>query len=187
MTRDDLLKRIHVAVPCPKVWEPAGEAATRRHCDLCNQDVFDLSMLTRAEANALLASRRNAPTCVTYQQQVGGEILTADRPREPAPRRPVTRPLAQSVVAFALAAVASACGGPGPEMPDFPDATSPSTSVGVKTQVGPLDVEATPQLPESAQAPYVAPIRKMGGEISYRPPEKVKDGAEQLAPEADDK
>ena len=50
-----------------------------RHCGECEKNVYDLSMLTRAEGNELIREKEGH-LCVKYYQRFDGTILTADCP-----------------------------------------------------------------------------------------------------------
>ena len=49
----------------------------RRHCSQCDKTVFDLSKLTRAEAEALLAEKGGS-LCARYYERTDGTIVMAD-------------------------------------------------------------------------------------------------------------
>ncbi|MBL8681156.1 MAG: hypothetical protein JNK05_18410 [Myxococcales bacterium] len=72
-----LLQRIHVASPCNVPWDSMQGDGRVRHCASCDKDVFDLSSLTREQAEALLIEK-NGKLCATYYRRADGTILTAD-------------------------------------------------------------------------------------------------------------
>ncbi|HEX4450625.1 MAG TPA: hypothetical protein VH143_07135 [Kofleriaceae bacterium] len=70
------LEDSHIAEPCTKAWdELLGDGRTRA-CDACTKAVHDLSSLTRAEADELLAAKPDA--CVRYVQRGDGTLVLAD-------------------------------------------------------------------------------------------------------------
>ena len=82
----------------------AGDDRTR-HCGACDKDVYNLSGMTREEAEALIVER-NGELCVRYYQRADGTILLADCTvgvrRKRDRRRTATR--AAALVAGGLAA-----------------------------------------------------------------------------------
>lgn len=75
-----LLKNIRVAAPCPASWERMSGDDRVRHCAECNLNVYNLSGMTRREAESLIASREGR-LCVRYYQRADGTILTKNCPR----------------------------------------------------------------------------------------------------------
>lgn len=72
-----VLDDIRVAAPCSAAWsEMTGDDRTR-HCGECHKNVYNLSGMTRDEAEALLIER-NGDLCVRYYQRADGTILLAD-------------------------------------------------------------------------------------------------------------
>jgi hypothetical protein len=72
-----LLQQIYVASPCNVPWESMRGDEHVRHCGSCDKDVFDLSSLTREQAERLLIEK-NGKLCVQYYRRADGTILTAD-------------------------------------------------------------------------------------------------------------
>jgi hypothetical protein len=71
---DDLL----VASPCRADWDQMTGDDRVRTCAACSKRVFNLSALTRAEAEALVAANRGADWCGRYYQRLDGTIVLAD-------------------------------------------------------------------------------------------------------------
>lgn len=71
-----VLDNLRVATPCHANWADMAGDDRVRHCGDCNKQVFNLSGMTRADAEALL-SNGNTP-CVRYFQRHDGTILLAD-------------------------------------------------------------------------------------------------------------
>lgn len=71
------LSTLRIAEPCHADWGAMSGDARARHCEHCRLQVIDLSELSRAEAEDLLA--RGGPggrLCVRYTQDAAGEVLT---------------------------------------------------------------------------------------------------------------
>ena len=71
------LENIHIASPCRADWNEMTGDDRVRTCAACAKQVFNLSEMTRAEAEALLAER-NGDLCGRYYQRRDGTILLAD-------------------------------------------------------------------------------------------------------------
>src|SRR3954471_17484503 len=71
------LNVIRVENPCPAEWEKMHGDARVRFCDECKLHVYNLSSLTRAEAERLVAQHEGR-LCVRYYQRADGTIITQD-------------------------------------------------------------------------------------------------------------
>jgi hypothetical protein len=71
---DDLL----IATPCRADWNQMTGDDRVRTCATCSKRVFNISALTRVEAETLVASNRGAEWCGRYYQRVDGTIVLAD-------------------------------------------------------------------------------------------------------------
>jgi hypothetical protein len=74
-----ILDNLSVASPCSASWDEMTGDARVRHCGDCDQRVYDLSGLTRVEAEGLLVATRGR-LCVRYFRRADGTILTRDCP-----------------------------------------------------------------------------------------------------------
>jgi hypothetical protein len=74
-----ILDNIKVAAPCAADWSKMTGDALARHCADCNKNVYNLSEMTRDEAQALLIEKEGK-LCVRYYRRHDGTILTADCP-----------------------------------------------------------------------------------------------------------
>jgi hypothetical protein len=72
-----VLDNIRVASPCTADWNQMTGDERTRHCGQCRKNVYNLSGMTRDEAEALLRER-NGDLCVRYYQRQDGTILLAD-------------------------------------------------------------------------------------------------------------
>src|ERR1044071_5898047 len=71
---------IQVASPCDAQWSDMQGDDLARLCAQCNNHVYNLSLLTRAEANELIREKEN-DLCVKLYRRFDGTVLTADCPR----------------------------------------------------------------------------------------------------------
>ncbi|CAN5896913.1 hypothetical protein BH11MYX2_BH11MYX2_24120 [soil metagenome] len=72
-----VLDNIRVATPCSADWNQMTGDERARHCGECKKDVFNLSGMTRDEAQALMIEK-NGQLCVRYFQRKDGTILLKD-------------------------------------------------------------------------------------------------------------
>lgn len=73
------LDRMKVAAPCSQKWENMVGDERSRHCASCDKSVYNISAMTRVEAETFLASQTEAP-CVRYYQRADGTVMTTDCP-----------------------------------------------------------------------------------------------------------
>ena len=104
--RDDLLGRMRIASPCPASWERMEGDERVRFCRQCDLHVYNISELTRVEAESLVA-RTEGRLCARLYRRADGTVLTKDCPTGlRAARRRVGR-----AAAAAFAAILGLCGG----------------------------------------------------------------------------
>jgi hypothetical protein len=96
-----LLGRARIAAPCPTSWDAMEGDDRVRFCGLCQLNVYNLSAMTRAEAEALVA-RTEGRVCARLYRRADGTVLTKDCPTGlRAVRRRVRR---KAAAVFALVA-----------------------------------------------------------------------------------
>ena len=74
-----LLDRLRVASPCSASWDDMKGDDRVRHCRLCQLNVYNLSAMDRAEAEALVRDREGR-LCVRLFQREDGTVLTDNCP-----------------------------------------------------------------------------------------------------------
>jgi hypothetical protein len=72
-----VLPNIRVASPCPADWNQMTGDDRMRACAQCNKNVYNLSNMTRDEAEALIVAKEGK-LCVRYFQRKDGTILLKD-------------------------------------------------------------------------------------------------------------
>jgi hypothetical protein len=72
-----VLANIRVASPCSEPWTGMTGDDRVRACAKCQKDVYNLSAMTRDEAEGLIRAR-NGNLCVRYFQRFDGTILLGD-------------------------------------------------------------------------------------------------------------
>src|SRR5262245_23715322 len=93
-----LLDSLTVASPCPASWDEMEGDGRVRHCSLCQQHVYDLSGMTRSEAEDLLL-RTEDRLCIRFYRRKDGTVMTRDCPEGQLTR---LRRLAGVVIAAAM-------------------------------------------------------------------------------------
>ena len=73
------LEHVRVAAPCPADWGKMVGDERVRFCGSCSLHVYNLSGMTRREAEALLASTEGR-LCVRFYRRADGTILTRNCP-----------------------------------------------------------------------------------------------------------
>jgi hypothetical protein len=74
-----MLDRISIAAPCTADWDSMPGSDRVRHCAECNKNVYNLSEMTRREAEALLREKEGQ-LCARRYRRADGTILTSNCP-----------------------------------------------------------------------------------------------------------
>jgi TonB family protein len=78
-THDSPLERIRIAAPCKAEWKWMYGNDRVRFCGQCSLNVFNLSAMTREEAEDLIR-RNDGNLCVRFYRRKDGTILTSNCP-----------------------------------------------------------------------------------------------------------
>jgi hypothetical protein len=73
------LEGVRVAAPCPADWEKMVGDERMRYCGQCSLHVYNLSGMTKREAESLV-SNAEGRLCVRYYRRADGSILTRNCP-----------------------------------------------------------------------------------------------------------
>jgi hypothetical protein len=76
---DNPLDQVRVAAPCKADWEQMIGNERARFCGQCNRNVYNLSSMTRSEAEHLIAGNEGR-LCVRFYRRRDGSILTENCP-----------------------------------------------------------------------------------------------------------
>ena len=76
-SRLPVLDNIRIASPCSAEWAAMTGDERVRHCADCKKNVYNISELTRDEAEALIVEKEGR-LCVRYYQRTDGTILLKD-------------------------------------------------------------------------------------------------------------
>jgi hypothetical protein len=110
-----MLDRISIASPCSANWDSMPGTDQVRHCGECNKNVYNLSAMTRREAEALLQETEGR-LCARLYRRADGTILTENCP---AGLRAIGRRVSRFAGA-AMSAVAALSSATAAQFPMFP-------------------------------------------------------------------
>ena len=103
------LDNVRVASPCTARWDAMQGDDRSRFCSECKLSVYNLSAMTKTEAEEFVAGAEGR-VCIRYYQRADGTMLTADCPvGVQAVRMRFTRRV-RSIAAAAIALVATGAG-----------------------------------------------------------------------------
>jgi hypothetical protein len=105
MGSHDPLRNLKVASPCPANWEEMYGDDRVRFCGQCRLNVYNLSGMSRVEAERLLASTEGR-LCVRFYRRKDGTVLTRDCPVGLAAARRRIAKVASAVAGFVFGALA---------------------------------------------------------------------------------
>ena len=74
------LDRMRIASPCSVGWERMAGDDHVRFCHECNLNVYNISGMTRKQAESLIASAQGKRLCVRLYRRADGTIITQDCP-----------------------------------------------------------------------------------------------------------
>ena len=101
------LENIDIPEPCPVLWADMQGGHQVRYCRHCQKNVYNLSAMSRAEAERLLAEQMGR-LCVNFCRRTDGTIVTRDFQPGPARagqvRQVAARLVGPSLLALSLVA-----------------------------------------------------------------------------------
>src|SRR3954469_9534480 len=74
-----ILENLRIATPCSADWDEMSGNDKVRFCGQCEKNVYNLSEMTRLEAEALVG-KKDGRMCVRLYQRQDGTVITADCP-----------------------------------------------------------------------------------------------------------
>ncbi|MFM9905117.1 MAG: hypothetical protein ACKVQJ_11175 [Pyrinomonadaceae bacterium] len=99
---DSPLNNITVASPCPADWEAMYGDGRKRFCGDCKLNVYNLSGMTKDEAEALVMNAEGR-LCVRFYRRADGSVITQDCPVGWAKVKQRTKIYATAVVSLLMA------------------------------------------------------------------------------------
>ncbi len=73
----DLLDRVRIGTPCQTDWDAMRGDDRVRYCGQCDKQVYNLSQMTRQQAEALIL-KTNGKMCARFERRADGGIVTTD-------------------------------------------------------------------------------------------------------------
>jgi hypothetical protein len=138
-----MLDRISIASPCSADWDEMPGSDQVRHCGQCNKNVYNLSAMTRREAEALLREKEGR-LCARLYRRADGTILTENCP---AGLRVIGRRVSRFAGA-AMSAVAVVSSATAAQFPMFP---IPSALLEARSSITGIVKDATGRAIENAE------------------------------------
>ncbi len=77
--QESFLDHISIATPCDANWDEMAGGERVRHCQLCQLNVYNLSAMSKIEAEKLIEEKEGR-LCVRYYRRADGTVLTQDCP-----------------------------------------------------------------------------------------------------------
>ena len=102
-----LLDRVVIASPCTASWAGMKGNERVRFCELCQLNVYNLSSMSRDEAERLMVEKEGK-LCATFYQRRDGTIITRDCP---IGLRALRRGMAKTLATIGAAAMFLVCAG----------------------------------------------------------------------------
>ena len=75
-----LLEHVVIAAPCDENWANMAGDDDVRFCSKCAKNVFNLSMMSQKEAEAVLRAGNDGELCLRFYRRSDGTVLTDDCP-----------------------------------------------------------------------------------------------------------
>lgn len=167
------LEGVRVAAPCPADWEKMVGDKRVRYCGQCSLHVYNLSGMTKREAEGLVANAEGR-LCIRYYMRADGSILTRNCPVG-------LRAIKQRVSRIAGAALSAVIGFFAGLGLNFGLTPMPERRV-MGAMAVPVELKRTPPSPPVVEVPNVSevkgeafiPVRPMMGKMK---PREKEDGA----------
>ena len=99
---DNPLNNVRVASPCSVEWDGMYGDGRKRFCGDCKLNVYNLSGMTKAEAENLLLNSEGR-LCIRFYRRADGTVLTADCPVGWARVKQRTRVYATAALSLVMA------------------------------------------------------------------------------------
>ncbi|MDX2108402.1 MAG: hypothetical protein SFY67_18560 [Candidatus Melainabacteria bacterium] len=100
------LSKVTLEKPCSQNWDEMVGDERERFCNKCSLNVYNLSSMTRDEAEEFLQVRNDGSVCLNYTSDAEGKVITDNVPRSLRPLRdrlqPILRVVSSFVAAFGL-------------------------------------------------------------------------------------
>jgi hypothetical protein len=152
-----LLDNLRIAAPCKADWNEMVGDDRVRYCGQCEKNVYNLSTLPRADAEAFLVEREGT-VCVRMYKRSDGTVLTADCPVGVRRRR--RRRVAVAALGGGLMAAAASMGSRSTVMGGIAPATMGKVAVMGEVPASPESTARLEPLPPETATPAPIPVPK---------------------------
>jgi hypothetical protein len=123
----DLLNQVAIASPCSVSWNEMAGDDRERFCPVCNQSVYNLSVMSATEASGFLDAR-GASACIRFYRRSDGTLMTRDCPEGRFQRtRKLLRRVAVALASFLSFVMINGCDRCYQGKPAFPRETDKDT------------------------------------------------------------
>jgi len=103
------IERIEIAKPCEASWENMQGNEKVRSCELCNKNVYNISAMSRTEAESLLNVESGKLPCLRLFRRQDGTVITEDCPRALRKLRDGCRKVGRVVAALVSFCLSISC------------------------------------------------------------------------------
>lgn len=97
------LSKVTLEKPCSQNWDEMVGDERERFCSMCSLNVYNLSSMTRDEAEEFLQVRNDGSVCLNYISDAEGKVITDNVPRPLRPLRDRLQPLLRVASSFVAA------------------------------------------------------------------------------------
>lgn len=97
---ESILEKISIASPCSADWDKMVGDDRERFCNQCSLNVYDISTMSKVEAEEFLFLRKEGRVCVQFFKRNDGTIITNDCPKGLRLVRDKSRKLLKAASAF---------------------------------------------------------------------------------------
>lgn len=94
------LDKVSLAKPCSQNWDEMVGDERERFCNQCSLNVYNLSSMTRDEAEEFLQLRNDGSVCLNFIADTNGKIITDNCPRPLRSIRDWVRPVLKVASSF---------------------------------------------------------------------------------------
>ncbi|QQR57318.1 MAG: hypothetical protein IPG59_20425 [Candidatus Melainabacteria bacterium] len=98
--KESILDRISIAAPCSADWDNMVGDERERFCNQCTLNVYNISSMSKADAEEFLSLRTQGRVCVQFYKRKDGTIITDNCPKGLRVIRDKTRKMIQAASAF---------------------------------------------------------------------------------------
>ena len=159
------LEGLRIASPCTVSWDSMAGDDRVRHCGQCRLNVYNLSAMSRGEAEAMVAGREGR-LCVRFFRRADGTVLTRDCPVGLAAVRRRLARLGSAVAAVFGMLLAAGCG----RAPAPGGGTGEVPTPLMGAPVPPSQVTGRIAVPQPTMGDVAEPPRALQGEMEAPPP-----------------